>query len=313
MSGIVGKVIESRDDILLFALSTLIALLLFGQLQSGMEPGKEREFEVPLSFSNQGDEITVLQAPRSVRIVASGSQQALDTLDTSKVRASVDLAEVEPGVGRHRVDVIGPTATGLQFRALRPNVEIELEAKLRKRFEIKLFTVGTPPGNYTYSGSSLDQETVEVSGPESNVPQVKSVRALLDLTTIQPNQEMEVDLEALGEGNRPVPLITLTPARITVRPAISVGPSSRRLLVTPVFSGQPAVGYRVTGYTVSPNQVEASGESADVSRITTLNTEAISLSGLRATRTFRVRLVVPEGLGTVQGEEVTVTVQVERA
>jgi YbbR domain-containing protein len=313
VSKIVDTLVAKRDDVLLFALSTLIALLLFGQLQSGLEPGKEREFEVPLTFTGQAEDITVLQAPRSVKIVASGSQQALDALDTSKVRASLDLQDAGPGVGRYRVDVIGPARSGLEFRAVRANAEVELEAKQRKTFEVQLFTVGTPPGNYTYNGVTMLPPEVEVSGPASNLPQVKSVRAVLDLTRITPNQSIEAELEALGEGGRPVPLITISPTHVQILPAIKIGPSRRNLLVTPVFRGQPAVGYRVTGYTVTPNQVETSGESADVSRVTTVDTDPISLDGLRATRTFRVRLLLPSGVEAMEGDEVTVTVRVSRA
>jgi YbbR domain-containing protein len=82
--------------------------------------------------------------------------------------------------------------------------------------------------------------------------------------------------------------------------------------VTPVFTGQPAFGYRVTGYSVSPNEIATSGESSDVSSMTTVDTEPISLEGLTSDRTFRVRLRLAEGLTSTVGDEVTVTVRVRR-
>ncbi len=312
MSKVIDYVWAKRDDMLLFALSLLISLLLFGQLQVGLEPGKEREFEVPLSFSGQSDDITVVQAPRSVKVVASGSQQALDVLDTSKVRAVVDLSSVDPGVRRLRIEVFGPLKSGLTLSPVRSVAELEIEQKLRKEFEVQLLTVGTPPGNFTYDGVTILPPRVEVSGPESNVPRVVSVRAVLDLKNLMPNQSLELELEALGEENKPVPLITLTPPRVQILPAVSIGPSRRNLLVTPVFSGQPAVGYRVSGYDVIPNQISTRGESAEVSRVTTVNTKPIDLSGLRANRRFTIKLVLPPGLEATDGDEVTVSVRVVR-
>ena len=313
MSKLVDTLVSKRDDMLLFTLSLFIAWLLFGQVQVGMEPGKEREFEAPLAVTNLSDDISILQAPGFVRVVASGSAQVLDSLETTRVRAVVDLSEAKPGIGRYRIEVVGPMRPGLTLSAARTTAEIELEERLRKSFEVQLITVGTPPGNYTYNGVTMLPSKVEVSGPRTNVGRVRSVRAVLDLTSIAPNRTVEAEVEALGDEGRPVPLISIDPAGVQILPAILIGPSRRNLLVTPVFAGQPAVGYRVTGYEVSPNQIATVGESEEVSRVTTVNTRPIDLSGLRTDRTFRIQLVLPPGIETVEGDEVVVSVRVSKA
>lgn len=312
MSKVVEYVWSKRENVLLFAASLLISLVLFAQLQRSFVPDKEREFEVPLTFANQHRDITVLQAPRMVRVVASGSQGILDSIDTSRVRAVVDLAGAEPGAKTYAVEVLGPWRPGLSFTPARAIVEMHIERKLRKEFDVQLFAVGTPPESYTFDGATILPETVEVSGPESVLPRVRTVRAVLDLTRVMPNQSLEVLLEPLGDENLPVPLVTIEPSTVQIRPAVSIGPSRRELLVTPVFTGQPAVGYRVTGYSVSPNEIATSGESSDVSRMTTVDTEPISLEGLTSDRTFRVRVRLAEGLTSTVGDEVTVTVRVRR-
>jgi YbbR domain-containing protein len=312
----VSKVVEyvwsKRENVLLFAASLLISLVLFAQLQRSFVPDREREFEVPLTFANQHRDLTVLQAPRMVRVVASGSQGILDTIDTSRVRAVVDLAGAEPGAKTYAVEVLGPWRPGLSFTPARAIVEMHIERKLRKEFDVRLFAVGTPPESYTFDGATILPETVEVSGPESVLPRVRTVRAVLDLTRVMPNQSLEVVLEPLGDENLPVPLVTIEPSTVQIRPAVSIGPSRRELLVTPVFTGQPAFGYRVTGYSVTPNEIATSGESSDVSRMTTVDTEPISLEGLTSDRTFQVRLRLPEGLTSTVGDIVAVTVRVRR-
>lgn len=312
MSKVVEYVWSKRENVLLFAASLLISLVLFAQLQRSFEPDKEREFEVPLTFANQHKDITVLQAPRMVRVVASGSQGILDSIDTSRVRAVVDLAGAEPGAKTYAVEVLGPWRPGLSFTPARAIVEMHLERKLRKEFDVQLFAVGTPAESFTFDGATILPERVEVSGPESVVPRVRTVRAVLDLTRVMPNQSLEVLLEPLGDENLPVPLVTIEPSTVQIRPAVSIGPSRRELLVTPVFTGQPAFGYRVTGYSVSPNEIATSGESRDVSRMTTVDTEPISLEGLTSDRTFRVRLRLAEGLTSTVGDQVSVTVRVRR-
>lgn len=301
-----------REDMLLFIFALIIATLLFGQLQIGQEPGREREFDVPLTFAELGDDIVVVQAPRSVRVLASGNQQALDALDTSKVRAFVDLSGVEPGVRKLRIEVIGPMRSGLTLTSTKSFADLQIEQKVRKTFDVELLTVGTPPGNFTFTGTTLTPARVEVSGPASNLPQVLAVRAVFDLTNLTPNQSVDVELEALGDQNKPVPLITIEPPMVQILPAVSIGQSKRNLLVTPVFTGQPAIGFRVTSYDVIPNQVSTVGDSGDVSRVTTVDTEAIDLTGLRTSRRFTVKLVLPPGVEATDGEEVTVYVRVSQ-
>ena len=134
MSRVIDFLTSKREDMLLFAVSLVIAFALFVQLQVGLEPGKEREFEVLLSFTNLSDDITVLQAPRSVKVVASGSQQVLDALDTSKVRAVVDLSLARPGVRRYRIDVIGPLQ--VRFDAWPSAFERRLRARGQAKEEL---------------------------------------------------------------------------------------------------------------------------------------------------------------------------------
>jgi hypothetical protein len=59
-------------------------------------------------------------------------------------------------------------------------------------------------------------------------------------------------------------------------------------------------------------QIEVTGESAEVASVTTVNTQAIDLTNLTSTRTFRPSLVLPSGLEAVGGSDVIVIVRIER-
>ena len=304
---------SKRDDILLFAASLAISLVLFIQVQSSMVPDKEREFDVPLTFSNARTDLSVLQAPRTVKVVASGSQSAIDSLDTSRVRAFVDLADAAPGRHRFPIEVTGPLRPGLTFTTTRPVADMSIERKIHRKLAVELHTVGTPPLNYRFDGAAPTPDIVDVSGPESIIGDVRHVRAILDLSLIAPNKPIMVDLEALDDSGRPVPLINFDPSKVLLNPAVSIGPSRRSLLVTPVFRGHPPFGYKVIDYTVTPSQVDTTGESSNVSRLTTVDTEPIELGEVRSTTTFTVKLLLPDGLSAANGDEVQVTVSIARS
>lgn len=297
-----------RENILLFTAALAISLALFVQLH----PDRERELEVPLTFANQSDDIIVLQPPTKVKVTATGTQQVLDSLDPSKILASVNLARAPVGDGPFRVEVSGPIRPGLLLSPVRGFVVLRIEARVRALLPVELDTAGVPPASFTYDGATILPPSVEVSGLESVVSDVKSVRAVLDLSQILPNKTLDLALEALNEQGRPVPLIELKPETVMVSPAVSIGPSMRKLLVTPVFKNQPPFGYRVIGYTVTPNQVQATGSSIDLSRVTTVDTEPIDLAGLRGDRTLMVPLRRPVGMAATDVTEVEVKIRVLR-
>lgn len=312
MSKLYQYVLAKQENILLFTAALAISLALFMYLQVGLIPDRERELEVPLEFTNQSEDIIVLQVPNKVKVTATGTQQTLDGLDASKIQALVDLAGAPIGDGRFRVEVTGPITPGLLLSPVRGFVDMRIEARVRAVLPIDLVTVGVPPESFTFDGATLLPPSVEISGMQSVVSDVTTVRAVLDLSQVLPNKMLEIELEALNEAGRPVPLIEFSPESVKVSPAVSIGPSMRRLLVTPVFKNQPSFGYRVVGYTVTPNQVEATGSSMSLARVTTVQTEAIDLAQLSRDTTFIVPLLQPGGLTITGAREVRVRVRVER-
>ena len=255
MSKAVHFVWSRRENVLLFTAALAISLALFMQLQVGLMPDSERELEVPLAFANQSDDVIVLQVPNKIKVSATGTQQLLDSLDASKVLASVDLAGAPVGDGRFRVEVTGPIRPGLLLSPVRGFVDIRIEARVRKSLTVDLDTAGVPPESFTYGGATILPPSVEVSGLESVVSDVKSVRAVLDLSQILPNKTLEIELEALNEEGRPVPLIEFEPETVMVSPAVSIGPTTRNLLVVARFINQVPLGYRIFVYTLTQNQV----------------------------------------------------------
>lgn len=303
---------QKREDILLFVASLSIAVLLFIQLQPAMATGREREIEVPLVFAGMNESLTVVQAPRSVKAIATGSQEALDSLDTSRVRAVVDLSAATFGPGRYRVEIIGPARSKLVFTPIRTLEEIGVERRVTTEFEVILSALGTPPEGVFYDGATVSPTRVRVQGPASSMDGIKVVRAVLDISELAPGRHRNLELEALDANGRPVPLVSFEPRTVTVSPALTFGPSRRKLLVTPIFEGQPPFGYRIESYTVEPNQIDATGESQLVSKVTTVNTDPIDLRTLKSSRTISVRIRLPRGVNSIGDESVNVSIVIRK-
>ncbi len=301
-----------KGNILYTIGSILVALILWMVVQPLSEPGREREFEVPLTYRALPDNLMVMSLPDKVTLIAEGTATHLDRLDTSSVKAYVDLGGATPGERRYPVKTMGPLGSGVTLSLRTPRALATIERLRQVEFPVELQYSGAPPSGYEVAASSIMPERVTVSVPESLAPNVKKVRALLDLSRVRPGGAYEVKVEVLGQESRPVPLSTTSPSAVTVSPAVTAAAVTKRAIVVPNWEGEPAYGYRVRGYTIAPVQVEVQGQSALLANLTTIETQPISIEGLRGSRVFRVGLDVPRGVRIHGSSNVTASVRIAK-
>lgn len=297
-------------DILLFVTSLLISLLLWIQLVPYFEPNKEREFDVDLLLENRPENLIVMSAPEKFRIVASGTVEQIDNLDTTQVIAVVDLEGARAGDGSFLVSIQGPPNSSLSFIGRRNRVEIILEPVVTSEKQIDLLPSGVTSANYIYDGASIVPESVTIRGPEMYVPRVASARVVLDLSRVRPGEVFSLPVELLDDQGRPVAYVTSDPSSVTVNPAVGIADARKRVLIQPNWQGQLAFGYEVADYTIEPTQVQITGASEEVAKVRTIQTEPIDLSNLNESRTFRVRLIVPADIRLEGAAEIEVRVTV---
>ncbi len=310
MSEFAAELAKRKESLLLFVASTAIAFLMFVQLQDDLLPDKEREFEAVIEFQNLSGDLIVTQRPERITLLASGSQRALDDLDTARVKAVVDMSQAEAGVARYDVTVDGPISRGVMVIPTRNVIDLGVEVLEHKPFEVNVQAAGMVSDVFEYRGVAAEPSTVTVNAAASIMPSVKSVRAIVDLTDALPNTTYTVRLEPLGEGDQPLAGVTVEPAEVVVRPVLSVAPQIRNLLVVPKFVNSPSGTSTVKSYTIEPTQIEVRGEGDTISRLRMIETEDVDLSGLSSNQTFTVGIRLPEGVES-DTETVQVTVELE--
>ncbi|MCH7904250.1 MAG: hypothetical protein IH944_06740 [Armatimonadetes bacterium] len=312
MSGIIDFLWSRRDNILLFIASLVISLLLFVQLQTRLDPNSELQFDAVLEWENLPEDLVVVQSPQRIKVVASGSKQQLDRLDTARITAKVNLSKAADGVARYLIGIGGSVPRGVTISPDRPLIEIGIEEMGRRTFEIEVSAMGVPPGAYTLLGLNAAPSTAVVSGPKSVVSQVKSVRAIVDVTQARPGSAFDVRLEALGDENRPVAIVEISPEFVSVSPALSLAPTRRPLFVTASFIGQVPFSHRFFDYSVEPTEVEIRGSSDVLSRLRMIGTASIDLTGLTESTSIDVALIIPAGVELVGEATVRVTLDIRR-
>ncbi|MBV6456998.1 MAG: hypothetical protein HONBIEJF_00103 [Fimbriimonadaceae bacterium] len=299
------------ENLLLAALSIASAVFLWLHVQAREEPGKERELMVKVDIAGLKADFVVTKAPATVPVVAEGSQEALNLIDSESLSATLDLSNAKVGDNRVPVQLRAPARANVSFSLRRIVERIEVARVLRTERTVEIETFGVMPPGLMFGDASSDPESVVLIGPEKVVPNVLKVRAMLDLSKLRPGMSYPIAVEVLGSSNQPVKLVRAEPSIVTVRPAVLAAPATKRVLVTPILKGQPAVGYRVASYEVSPNQVSVTGNSSALNRMATIDTEAANLSGLTTDTSLSVRLRLPTGIKIQGSRMITIRVKIE--
>jgi len=300
-----------RENVLLVIASLIISVALWVQVQPMFEPGREREFSIPLTLENKPENLAIFSAPDAVTIVASGTLADLDKLDTATVEAFLNLERIQAGQANFAVQVRAPANSGLTFRPKVPTLQITAETVSRAVKTMAVVPTGAPPDGLAYGNAVCQPGEVSISGPESYFKQVASVQVTLDLTRARPGVSVSVPVEILDAKGNPVPSMIADPPKVTVAASFSVSMASRPVPVIVDWSGSPAPGFEITEILVNPQKVDISGETQVISGLTVIVTEPISLEGIRANKDIKAKLVVPNKT-TVEPMTVTITIRVKK-
>ncbi|MDK3161125.1 CdaR family protein [Kamptonema cortianum] len=299
----------NRENLSLGIASLVIAFLLWYQVQPLFEPGRERELAVKLKLINRPEGMMAIPSVETVLVIASGTRDQLDRLEMDSVEAVVDLRGAEPGDRIYPVEVSAPNGSNLNFSARTPSVRVSVERLIQKARRVNVVTTGIPPAGLEYNGATTFPETVLLVGPRSYLDMVDRVQVTFDLPRLKPGLTHQLDVQILDKEGRAVPLVNSQPGQVTVNPAVAASAVERQVLVKAVLQGEPASGYSLRDYVVTPQTMVLTGKSEAVGKLTEVVLTPVSIQGLRSTKEFRVKPVLPEGV-VAEPSEVLVRVEI---
>jgi YbbR domain-containing protein len=301
------------------AVSLLLALMLWAYVKS-TKPLNVHYLKVPVQGFNAENMPKNLIVGRlgTAWIEVSGPEDEFDTaIDdiTNKGLAAVyvDLSTAHVGTDVYPLRLTlarrdRPYKVALSDRTM----SVKIEQRDQVTFPVTIEESGqiSPDRNLAFNGATAKPSMVTASGAIDAVRFVKKVRALVDLSPVDSSAVLPVRLEALDERDQPVQGVTLDPDTISI--AVGVAPASltKTVLVEPVITGQQAVGYMVTEFTVEPNQVAVQGPPSLLARTSKVQTRPIAINDLRTSTSFEVPLSMEAGLKSYSVQTVKVRVNI---
>ncbi len=284
----------SKENLLLMIVSAVIAILLWLQVQSRINPSIEREYSIPLEQRHLPENLIVTYIPARVTVVAEGAQSDLKTINPDEMEAYVDLSKATIGQKTYPIKLRTFKKYNVELKMHHPVEVLKIERLLQKEYPVKIEARGLPPADLIYDGAGARPDKVLLQGPESALAKVVKVRAMLNLSKIKPSESYPAAIEILGANNRPVEFIHAEPSVVMIHPGIAAAPTQKRVLVSPLWLGEPAFGYKVIRYELRPNQVQITGNIARVASTTTIDTQLIPIQGIQKSKTFYVSLKIQQ-------------------
>ena len=225
-------------------LSLLIAFSLWFFVNFG-ERDSEESLKVPLELRNIPAHL-MITSPRVdfIDVRVSGPRTLLGRVDPNRLSFGLDLNGVRPGPAVFRVDVASLNLPrGVQAVRINPSqVTLEMERVGHKAVPVRLRLNGKPPPDLQVGDTKVSPETVQVTGPASDVRDVAAVNTEpLDVSNATPGTiERELRLDPAGD------YISFSANRVAAKVRIEEVQTTREFKGVVIAVHNATVPYRVT-------------------------------------------------------------------
>ncbi len=298
-------------------LAFALAVAVWVMAVTANDPIQERNLPSPVALKiiGQGTSLVVTSSiPESVTVKVSAPSSVWTAIQSQAEPATayIDLSTLEAGI--HEVPVqVQISEKPTRIISIDPvNVSVTLEERDSKMVPVNVNVIGEPSFGFKVESATTDYQTVEVSGPQTLMGTVQSVRASVDITNARENYTSSVALQALDLDGNVVSGLTITPSDVMVNLTVSALGGYRNVVVKVVWTGQLALGYRLTDISVDPPAVTVySTEPSLVENLTgVVETTPLDLNGASTDFTTQLSLLLPAGVSTIDQNQVVVHVSI---
>ena len=168
----------------------------------------------------------------------------------------------------------------------------------------------SPAFGYDWQEPLAEPREVEISGPETQVTQVRSVVAAVFLRNAKSQVEQVRPLSARNAQNLEVERVDVDPSTARIVVPVVQPPGRKEVVVRADVKGLPSPNYRLTGVNVEPQTVVLIGSPSALKEVPGyVETTTLLIEGAIDDVRERLPLILPENVSTLE-DSVVVTVSV---
>lgn len=307
---------RGRVNIPILVASFAAAMMLWAVVFAQNRPYIHRNIVVKLEVNGlDTSRYAVILPPRTIRLAINTSEDKLKEIkDTPELVAMVDVSSAQVGKQSYPVQIFPE-----RFRDLLVDhtlfQRLEVESVERRLVEVTVESLGQlPTRDLVLDDTVVTPSRVAIQGPKSQVDQVVTARARLELPNVNPDlhKSYTVEVNAVAEGGRPLPDVRTDPLFVAITPVINSAPEEKPVFVSADLRGRVSEGYEVISYRVEPDQVRVRGKSIALAGLTRVMTEPIELGGITSSETILSVVRLPVGVQLVKPQRIRVRIELKK-
>jgi len=248
-----------------------------------------------------------------VRVLLRAPEAMFDKIAQQDLRATVDPGGLDAGRNEAQDATIHVTASDPRVAVVQldpATVSVRLERLVSRTLAVQVRFANAPPAGFQPGVAALSTAEVAVSGPQSLVASVAAVYATLRYGDTPVDLSQSAQAVAVDASGAVVDGVRTDPAAVQVTVPVLSTASTRTLPVLWSIRGNVANGYWIARVTTDPVAVTVRGEQALLSPLDRIATAAIDVTGLTASRSYRVPLLLPPGVTLIDPTDAVVGVTV---
>lgn len=289
-------------------LALVVALILWGYVMNDQNPAIESTYTVQLDVINAPEGYKITKDASSVKLKVRGPRSLFVSASDSDFKAYVDLSNLDSG--KHEVKVQTVLPQGFELVEAKPDtVTFTLDRIIQKTIRAEFIVTGSTAPGTTVARVSPSVETVTIEGAESDVRDVTRVIGYVGLAGNNEDFSLKVPLTAINSDGREVAGVTIYPSSAEVSVQLARGLTKKIVTIQPDLGSDLEQGYELGTVRVDPAKIEIAGRDDMLAKISSIETEKISLAGLTKNADKTVQLVLPDGV-TVTNHAVTVHIEI---
>lgn len=240
----------------------------------------------------------------TVTILAKGS--ILDSLGQSNVVAVADMNDL---TSLNTIPIkLSTDKHNDKLESIKGNIDrvkLNIEDKTSKTLQIRTVTTGTVKEGYTLGESTLDQNLIEISGPESIISQIRRAAVTVNVSGFTNSIGTDSEIRLYDENDKVVSSPSIDKSISKVRVAVEIL-ETKTVPINWNVGGVPARGYQATGeIAATRNSVVIAGKSKVVANISSIDIPETELDITGATENVEAFVDLKDYLpdGVILAEE----------
>lgn len=290
-------------------IALIVAVVLWIFVMNEQNPQIEGSFTVAVELVNVPEGYKITQAEKNVKLKVRGARSVFVSAEPEGFKAYADLAGLESG--EHSIKVKAMLPQGFELVDVQPEVvSVHLDKIVRRSVRIDLIVTGSAASGYTVDKISQTANTTVVEGPESRVAAIDRVIGYVGLAGNREDFNLHVPLTPINNDGKAVEEVELLSNSIEVSVQLARGLTRKIVNVRPVLDDVLPANFTLGQVQAEPAKIEIAGEAGIIGKLTSIDTEKITVSDMKQSGKKTVHLAIPDGVA-ISNREVTVTIELK--